>query len=269
MCVCAVRSSGAHPRQPPHRIQIQPPLAVPADRIVACGRDVFVLTCQALYRLVAHTAADGWTRYHLTQCVSWINSRPSSTSLRAIDTEAHGVVCASLTYSVLTLYFSRTNQAVRMPYSPEAPFQSIALSASALFHQSETKFRRFPFDLAPPMVTDAPLPPTNYPSGDLRLLPDGSVLFILLSWREEGLLVHRVDHTGRTVLDYTYHKCAADVKYNPRAIAVCGNDYLVCAMEARAPRWPSRPASQRSLAAPPRQPPRARSERGLRNFDNL
>lgn len=85
------------------------------------------------------------------------------------------------------------------------------------------------------MVTDAPLPPTNYPSGDLRLLPDGSVLFILLSWREEGLLVHRVDHTGRTVLDYTYHKCAADVKYNPRAIAVCGNDYLVCAMEARAP----------------------------------
>lgn len=168
-----------------------------SQSIIACGQDEFILTNSKLHRLVAHSAADGWTRYHITLLDSWTNVVWRSLPL-----------CKRHCGARCSLYQTHS-------YHRSIEFMRLSLND---------------LTLAPVMTT---LPTAWLDSTDLRVLQDDSVALIACVGDLDCLLVHRVDHTGRTVLHSACYTCTPDVKYNPRAIDVCGNDFLVCAMDRR------------------------------------
>lgn len=209
--------------------------------MVASDQCVYILcgtSPYSLHRLTPETAEDGWPRYHLTELAQWYANWP--TDLRLARTDAYGVVCAALTGNAIRLHFARTNTTVTplVGIPLEKPgITRLALSDTTLHYLDLNALTLCAFaldDLTHPTLSKLPL--SSAPQGataDLRVLSDGSVVVLVVS--KEGMLVHRVEHTGRTVLHSAYHKCAPDVTYNPRALDVCGNDYVVCAMEASAP----------------------------------
>lgn len=188
-----------------------------------------------MHRIAPYTAADGWTRYHLTELAQWTSSAtPSQNELRVADTEIEGVVCAALTSGVILVHHVRSKVSIQVPFEPSLSHHSIALSGVAVFHLAFCTLNAYALaDLKRPAVSRMPLHGAwTYTA--MRTLADGSVVVLMQS--TSGLLVHRLDRSGRSVLHSAFHKSTKEAAYDMRASDVCGKDYVVCATKVPYPK---------------------------------